>query len=600
MKDAILSALDSYDLKPSGRNQYRCNSPLRPGSNSHAFAVTLDPEAPGGGVWFDHVADKGGDFLDLAPQLNISVPATTPSKMPTKERSYTGLDDYAQAHGVPTAVLGAAGWKASSWKKDGIRIPALEYPTPNGPRYRLIDGGETKYIQPSGYKACMYGLARAVHLAEQTDQPLALCNGEVSTIVAQHYGVAAFCQNMGEKKLTPENLAQLQAEYPAGEILLTPDCDSTGRRTAAELHTQLTTAGYRVRILDLSGADGFDLANFATLQQGGTASALLTLPEIPAPAADASMYLREMERLRQENEHLRAELNAYKEREQWQAKILARKDIKLNEKAVMIGIEPILHMRREMGSGKNEHSGTVPAAYKRLGEFVATSPSTVGKVIELGEKLGMWRRDPEIKQSKDGYEIQLQRLELLPAFDDPALAPLVERKQHGGARPNAGRKPKCPTCGPSAKVIEEVTTIVTHYCETCETILHTETAQQRHELQPDINQDEIEEEAQQTGEGIQDEIGTYNLTTVSSLPVPIILEETLDLTAAIRLADTFSPAEGLERYTFKTALSWLLKDPSKAVEQVPKITDSVARVIIEHLAARAMVADFNKAKDQAA
>ena len=112
MQDAILSALQPYSLKPAGRNKFRCNSPLRPGSNSHAFAVTIDPEAPGGGVWFDHVAEEGGDFAALAARLNIAPSAsTTPKTFQATPRACADLEEYAQDHGVPPSVLRAAGWK---------------------------------------------------------------------------------------------------------------------------------------------------------------------------------------------------------------------------------------------------------------------------------------------------------------------------------------------------------------------------------------------------------------------------------------------------------------------------------------------------------
>jgi hypothetical protein len=309
----------------------------------------------------------------------------------------------------------------------------------------------------------------------------------------------------------------------------------------------------------------------------------------------------EIEQLQRENED-------YRKREEWQAKILARKDIKLNEKAVMIGIEPILSLRRNLGCQKEDHTGSVPAAYKRLGELVATSPSTVGKVIDLGEKIDLWRRDPEVKQSKDGYDIQLMRLDLQPAFDNPDLGQFVERKQHGGARTNAGRRPKCPKCPPDTAVVVRAVKRVETQCLGCGDILHTETiplsaevigAEIQDEIGNDapisaelIIQDEIE--TTQAGTGIQDEtVVVPLLTSVSSLPisVPAILEETLDLTTAIRLADTFSPAEEHSRMAYKTALSWLYRsEPQKALGRVSDIPDPPARAIIEHLAARAIYA----------
>ena len=108
-----------------------------------------------------------------------------------------------------------------------------------------------------------------------------------------------------------------------------------------------------------------------------------------------------------------------------------------------------------------------------------------------------------------------------------------------------------------------------------------------------IIQDEIET-AQGDAGGIQDETEVVPLlTSVSSLPVavPIVLEETLDLITAIRLADTFSPGEEYGRMAYKTALNWLYRsEPQKALGRIGDIPDPPARAIIEHLAARAIYA----------
>ncbi len=48
----IITALERYGLKWSrSKTKARCNSPLRPGSNSHAFSIEIKPSAPGGGVF---------------------------------------------------------------------------------------------------------------------------------------------------------------------------------------------------------------------------------------------------------------------------------------------------------------------------------------------------------------------------------------------------------------------------------------------------------------------------------------------------------------------------------------------------------------------
>jgi hypothetical protein len=81
--------------------------------------------------------------------------------------------------------------------------------------------------------------------------------------------------------------------------------------------------------------------------------------------------------------------------------------------------------------------------------------------------------------------------------------------------------------------------------------------------------------------------GTSLLTPISNIAIPPIIEETLDLTTAIRAADRYSPPDELGRYAFKLALVLLHKhDADGAAAQLPRIHDSQARAIVAHLTAR--------------
>src|SRR5271165_4172309 len=92
----LLDALVPYDLKAEREGgKYRCNSPLRPGSNSHAFTLILhDGEH---GAYFDHVSEASGTLYDLAKRLGLDLPTARHPVVDTK-RVYSGLGDYAQAH----------------------------------------------------------------------------------------------------------------------------------------------------------------------------------------------------------------------------------------------------------------------------------------------------------------------------------------------------------------------------------------------------------------------------------------------------------------------------------------------------------------------
>jgi hypothetical protein len=267
--DKVLAALEAYKLKDKGHGKYRCNSPFRPGSNSHAFTLLITDDEYG--TWYDHVSGEHGSLYDLADKLGIDTPKQNGTPKPSP-RTYQNLADYAASHGVDVSVFQAAGWGDAFWY--GKR--AIAFPTPNGTRYRLLEGDD-KYIQEKGYKACLYGLEKAVQLS--TNQSLVLCNGEASVVVAQHYGIAACCQNMGENILTDDNLKRLQAAY-SGPIIVALDSDPKGRSVAPKLVAQLQDAGYDARAVDLGLTDGDDLADFCRLYDDQAKDALAQRKEL--------------------------------------------------------------------------------------------------------------------------------------------------------------------------------------------------------------------------------------------------------------------------------------------------------------------------------
>ena len=276
--DLVLQALEPHGLKPDGAGKYRSNRPWSPGSDSKGLTLTInDPEH---GAYNDHVSGEGGSLYQLAERLGIERPAGRLPAIETK-RGFENLDDYARAHGVADQVFIDAGWKETTWQDR----PALIFPTTNGERVRFLDG-KLPIFKPAkkGYEACWYGLQKARLLADQTGQPLVICNGEPSVIVGQHYGIAAAAVNMGEgKKLNDDLLLELKREW-GGEILIAPDCDETGRKMAEIFYQALSEGGYdRVRVLDLNGGAGFDLADFCALHGPGSTKALIELNNLALP-----------------------------------------------------------------------------------------------------------------------------------------------------------------------------------------------------------------------------------------------------------------------------------------------------------------------------
>ncbi|MCZ7544882.1 MAG: AAA family ATPase [Anaerolineae bacterium] len=208
------------------------------------------------------MTQESGSLYDLAARLGIETPQPVVS---SSKREYTGLDDYATAHGVTGEVLRAAKWHEVM--KDN-RL-ALEFPTKTGPRWRFLDGQKPFYKSPPGYNRCWFGLNAAFLKRIADGQPLVICNGEASVVVAQHYGLAALAVTGGEKQIPPplfDELAQGLGEL-SPPVLIAMDCDSTGRRAGRQVAGQFRERGYDVRAVNLGLSLGADLADFCALHR---------------------------------------------------------------------------------------------------------------------------------------------------------------------------------------------------------------------------------------------------------------------------------------------------------------------------------------------
>lgn len=258
--DKVLTTLEKHDLKRQRDGEYRSNSPLRPGSNSHGFALKVHADGEHG-AYHDKVTGEFGSLYTLAEKLGIEVlrqPATE------TKREYKDLAEYAAAHGVSAEVFTAASWReCRQHDSEGNDRRALSYETRGGPRYRFLDQkGKSSYHAPFGYKNCWYGLERAIDLAKKHQQPLVICNGAPSVIVAQHFGIAACALAGGGQKLPIELLEELRLKWQ-GETILAFDCDHEGQLATQNIHEQLPMAA----IVDLGLTARGDLADFCALYQ---------------------------------------------------------------------------------------------------------------------------------------------------------------------------------------------------------------------------------------------------------------------------------------------------------------------------------------------
>jgi len=254
--EQTLAKLAAHKLKKAGANEWRCNSPLRSGSDSGAFSLHIDDDGEHG-TWHDHVSGESGSLYQLAERLGIEVPKAQAQET---KRAYQSLADYAAAHYAPVEAFTAAGWQEGTHKDR----PCLIYKVGGKLRYRYLDGNPDKaaYEWEPGGKPAWYGLKHAPDMAK--GRALVLCNGEASTISAQHHGVPACAWAGGEKKLPDHAITELKAAY-TGPIIIAYDCDETGQRVAREVAEQLTGAGYDVRVADLGMTTHGDLADFCGL-----------------------------------------------------------------------------------------------------------------------------------------------------------------------------------------------------------------------------------------------------------------------------------------------------------------------------------------------
>ncbi len=147
----VLGYLQQHDIKPDGKNKWRSNSPLRPGSNSHAFTVLLHDDGEHG-AYFDFVSYDKGSLYQLAELIGVDRPKSQPATSDNK-CTYASLGEYAASHGIPVDVLHRAGWRETT--RQGRR--AFSYPTDSGVKYRFADGNDPKYKpHDERYAACWY------------------------------------------------------------------------------------------------------------------------------------------------------------------------------------------------------------------------------------------------------------------------------------------------------------------------------------------------------------------------------------------------------------------------------------------------------------
>ncbi len=291
-------------------------------------------------------------------------------------------------------------------------------------------------------------------------------------------------------------------------------------------------------------------------------------------------------------------------------------------KAAVIGMLPRLDARRVLVADKAEHTGSLAIDYGQFAELMNTNTTAIGKAVELAERARLWRKDAEYKETKNGYTVKRIRLDLQPAFFRPELAePIPETR--GGKRAGAGRKPKCATCPPGTPMRQTTETTIKTYCHGCGECLDEVTTYATREIMPDdaparyeperepadvpaanvsTNADEfktVTEKHPAAAPGtttvtvlkkthdVETNAQTFKFEKTHAELVPVALAETYELAAAIRLADTYAPADDGERTAYKTGLTWLQRgEHAKAAAAAANVHDERAHATLVHLAER--------------
>lgn len=265
--------LAPYGLKKSG-SEYRFNSPFRNGADGMTCSFHFEDDEHG--MWIDHKDDgMKGSLYDFAERVGIETPKR--EQVENSKRGYDSLAEYAALKGVPEQAFIDAKWEQIAYF-DGR--PCFVFPTKGGLRYRFIDGKKPRFKSVTGFKPCWYGLDKAIVLAKQSNQKLIICNGEPSTVVAQHFGIAAFSMPGGEDHDVPsELLTELQAKWQ-GEIIVALDCDEAGWKGIKRFTDAFTPVGIQHTVIDLMLSTGGDLADYCKLHGESTLKDLATLPKL--------------------------------------------------------------------------------------------------------------------------------------------------------------------------------------------------------------------------------------------------------------------------------------------------------------------------------
>lgn len=274
----VVDYFGNYNIKYEGTKDgcelYRANRPWSSGDmNSMSLQFCIKDSEHG---WYNDYQGRQGSLYELAREVGIEIPSSfTHSPPPIYD-----LESYAKNKGVNKDVFLRAGWVECKKKNR----PAVKIPTQGGDRFRFFDNQKPKF-QHYNHHHCFYKLEEAIGIAHNLDyEYLVFCNGEPSTVVAQHFRVPAFCCPGGENKaLNLELIEKLKGLWDV-KIIIALDNDNAGLRATLKKHEEFTNAGFEVLLVDFSNIvfwlfKGYDLGDLVKEKWYDTYTSLISCDE---------------------------------------------------------------------------------------------------------------------------------------------------------------------------------------------------------------------------------------------------------------------------------------------------------------------------------
>ena len=223
----MLAHLAPYSLKDKGGGRYTSNSPLRPGSNSHAFSMMISGPEHGGFV--DFVSGERGSLYQLAEKLGIRTPTTKPTT-----RTLVATYDYVDADG--TLLYQSCRYEPG---RDGRKKDFTQ---------RVPDGHGDWSWSMDGVTRVLYRLPD-VAAAVAAEETIYIVEGEKDADQLRLYGLTATTNVAGAGKWRTEYSAVLDGAH----VVILPDNDAPGAAHAVTVATSLEGIAASIKVVELPG-----------------------------------------------------------------------------------------------------------------------------------------------------------------------------------------------------------------------------------------------------------------------------------------------------------------------------------------------------------